>query len=217
MLYNITLVSSFHKNLGKCNPDELYKIIEKIQPEIIFEELSPDTFSYVYANGYIPSTIEAIAVKRYLRNYPIKHFPVDNYPINKSDLFNGANEIEKRSIKYSKLWNEQISMIKQYGYDFLNSSACMKLLDKIREEEETVLLEINDIKLSLEYKSENKLNNNREYEMLRNIYNFSKQYPYNRAIFICGAEHREPFMKKIQEYETKEKLILNWTYYGSAL
>jgi hypothetical protein len=54
-MYNITLLSSFHKNLGKCNPDELYKIIEEIQPEIIFEELSFDTFSFVYSDGYIPN------------------------------------------------------------------------------------------------------------------------------------------------------------------
>jgi hypothetical protein len=212
-MYNITLLSSFHKNLGKCNPDELYKIIEEIQPEIIFEELSFDTFSFVYSDGYIPNTVEAITIKNYLGNCPIKHFPVDTYPINETDLFNGADEIAKRSNEYVKLWNEQVSMITNYGFNFLNSNACIELLDKIRIVEETVLLVINDEKLFRDFKSENELHNKRENEMIRNIFNYSKQYPYNKALLICGAEHRKPIRQKIQEYQAKEKLKLNWTFY----
>lgn len=213
-MYNITLLSSFHKNLGKCNPDELYKIIEEIQPEIIFEELSFDTFSFVYSDGYIPYTVEAITIKKYIENNPIKHFPVDTYPINETDLFNGADEIAKRSNEYVKLWNEQVSMITNYGYVFLNSNACIELLDKIRIAEETVLLVINDEKFFRDFKSENELHNKRENEMIKNIFNYSKQYPYNKALLICGAEHRKQLRQKIQEYEAKEKLKLNWTFYA---
>lgn len=214
---NIIVVSSFHLNHGKCNPDELYKIIEEIKPEIIFEELSSDTFSLVYAEGYIPNTIEPVAIKKYLKNYPIKHFPVDTYPINESDLFSGADEIAKRSIKYVRLWKEQLSMLTQDGFNFLNSNACNELLDKIRNIEETVLSEINNAKLNREFKSERELHNKREYEMLRNIYNYSKQYPYNKAMFICGADHRKPLKHKIQEYETKENLNLDWTFYNNQI
>jgi len=38
-MYNITLVCTAHKPLGNCNSEELYKIIEKINPEVIFEEI----------------------------------------------------------------------------------------------------------------------------------------------------------------------------------
>lgn len=213
-MYNITLLSSFHKNLGKCNPDELYKIIEEIQPEIIFEELSFDTFSFVYSDVYIPYTVEAITIKKYIENNPIKHFPVDTYPINETDLFNGADEIAKRSNEYVKLWNEQVSMITNYGYVFLNSNACIELLDKIRIAEEAVLLVINDEKFFRDFKSENELHNKRENEMIKNIFNYSKQYPYDKALLICGAEHRKQLRQKIQEYEAKEKLKLNWTFYA---
>lgn len=215
-MHKITVISSFHINLGKCNPDELNKIIEEVQPEIIFEELCYDTFSLVYADDSIPMTIEAIAVKKYLRKYPIKHFPVDTYPLNESDLFNGANEIAKRSPEYVKLWREQVTLISENGYNFLNSNGNIELLDKIRKVEETVLSEINEVKLSREYYSERELHNKREYEMLRNIYNYSKQYQYNKAIFICGAVHRKPIKLKIQEYETKEMPKLNWTFYNDT-
>lgn len=51
--------------------------------------------------------------------------------------------------------------------------------------------------------------------MLRNIYNYSKQYPYNKAMLICGADHRKPLKQKLQEYKTKENLKLNWIFYNS--
>jgi len=212
-MYNITLLSSFHINLGKCNPDELYKIIEEIQPEIIFEELSFDTFSFVYSDDYTPNTVEAITIKKYLKYCPIKHFPIDTYPILETDLFNGADEIAKISNEYIKLWKEQVSMVTNYGYNFLNSNACIELLDKMSIVEETVLLAINDEKLFRDFKSEKELHNKRENEMIRNVFDYSKQYPYNKALLICGAEHRKPLWQKIQEYETKEKLKLNWTFY----
>ena len=106
----VIIISSFHKIHGKCNPDELYKIIEKIQPEIIFEELSNETFNFVYSNGYNPKTIEAITIKNYLRSFPIRHFPVDTFPISEKDLFNGADEIANKKKEYLELWNKQLSL-----------------------------------------------------------------------------------------------------------
>jgi hypothetical protein len=38
-MYNITLICTVHRENGKCNSEELYNIIEKINPEIIFEEI----------------------------------------------------------------------------------------------------------------------------------------------------------------------------------
>jgi len=215
-MHNITIISSFHKNIGKCNPDELYNIIEDIQPEIIFEELCLDTFSMIYADSSVPYTIEAITVKKYILKYPVKHFPVDTYPLNEKDLFNGADEIAKRSPEYLRLWNEQISMITNYGYDFINSNACTELLERISDIEKIVLSEINDLKFSSEYESERIFHNNREYEMLNNIYDYSKKLNYNKAIFICGAVHRKPLKNKIQEKEVKEALKINWTFYNET-
>ena len=89
-------------------------------------------------------------------------------------------------------------------------------MDNIHKIEENVLLEINDPKLSHQYQSERELSDKRENEMLQNIYDYSKQYPYNKAMFICGAEHRKPIMQKIQDYESKERLNLNWTLYNAS-
>lgn len=213
-MHNITLLSSFHKIHGKCNPDELYKIIEKIQPEIIFEELSFDGFEKIYSPFYQPQTIEAITIKAYLQRHQIKHFPVDTYPIKEIDLLSDAQVIGDNSYEYRELWNQKLSKIAQDGYFFLNSNDCIEMLDRTSTIEETVLSEIGNIKLLNEHKAEKTLHDNRENEMLTNIYNYSKQYSFNKALFICGVKHRKPLNRKIQEHETKETFKLNWTFYN---
>ena len=115
---NITLISSFHKIHGNCNPSELYKIIEHIKPDIIFEELSTSGFDIIYSPYYQAETIEVITIKKYLQNYPIKHFPVDNYPVNENDLLSDAQIIWDNSKEYRELWNEKLNRIKESGYSF---------------------------------------------------------------------------------------------------
>ena len=215
-MYNITLLSSFHKIYGKCNPDELYKIIEAIQPEIIFEELPSDAFHFLYSEENIPESIEAITIKKYLQKHSIKHFPVDTYPVNDTDLLRdrGAQIIWCNSNEYRELWKQKLSKLEQYGYFFINSNDCIETLVKIRIIEKNVLSKTNNLKLLNEHEKEKILHAKREDEMLNNIYNYSKQYPYSKALFICGAEHRKPLKQKIQEYETTEDLKLNWTFFN---
>jgi hypothetical protein len=216
-MYNITLLSSIHMKCGKCNSNELYRIIEKIQPEIIFEELPNDFFDMIYAEGGNPESLEAITIANYIKKYQIDHLPVDTYEINETFLFNKFDVISKKSIEYIELLKHQLSMIIKYGYPFLNSDDSDELLAKIQTIEESVLLEIKDARLSYQFKSDRELHDKRENEMLQNIYNYSKQYQYNKGIFICGAEHRKPIMQKMQEYNRKEKLNLNWTTYNASL
>src|SRR5690348_15127452 len=106
-MYNITLLSSFHIKLGKCNSDELYKIIESSQPQLIFEELPLDIFNIIYAEGITPQSQEAIAIKKYLTKYQIAHVPVDTYKSNLSDFFNGFDTISNNSVEYTDLCKQQ--------------------------------------------------------------------------------------------------------------
>lgn len=214
-MYKITLLSSIHCKLGKCNSDELYRIIENLEPEIIFEELSNHIFVILYTDEYIPQSLEAFTIKEYLKTYSISHFPVDTHVKNEVDLFNGHNSISSKSNEYNELFNRQISMIITNGFSFLNSDEYSELLSNISAIERKVLHEINNEMLSRQYQQEIQLHDKRENEMLKNIYNYSKQFQYRKALFICGAEHRKPFLNKIPEFEKREEINLNWSFYGS--
>jgi hypothetical protein len=48
-MYNITVISTDHTESGKCNSDELYKIIKSINPEVIFEEMPNSLFKAMWS------------------------------------------------------------------------------------------------------------------------------------------------------------------------
>lgn len=214
-MVKITLISSFHIIHGKCNPAELYRIIEQIQPEVIFEELSTKIFEIVYSPFHQPKSLEAITIKEYLRKYPIRNFPVDNYP-NIDDLLNESQINWDDYYEYRELWNQKLKRIYEGGYYYLNSEECIEFLSKMEATEEAILAEINNPKLIKEHKKEKSLHNIREYVMLRDIYNIASNYSFDQAIFICGAEHRKGIKEKIKELVTVEKLKINWTFYNGS-
>ena len=90
-MYNITLIGTIHNENGKCNSDELHKILEDINPEMIFDELPrgafdmffSDSFDMYYANSvlrnqHLPELpLEVKCIKKYKQNYDTKIFPVD--------------------------------------------------------------------------------------------------------------------------------------------
>ncbi len=47
--------------------------------------------------------------------------------------------------------------------------------------------------------------------MLQNIYNYSKENQYNKAVFLIGAEHQRSIVQKIKEHEKLSEIKLNWT------
>jgi len=220
---NITLISTIHKENGKCNSDELLKIIESISPEIIFEECTPSDFHRYYQEKIPTASLEVNTVKKYLRNYQIEHIPVDTY-------FDTYKILDICSIKkefdimlgifdnydeYCFLQEELFSMTCRNGFDFLNSKQSDELFDQIRIVEEKIVKHRNDEKLSRAYKLFNgKIKDKREDIIINNIYNYSKEHEYDQALLYIGAEHRKSIIKKIEKYEIQKKTKLNWTFYG---
>ena len=216
-MYNITIIFTTHSEYGKCNSDELYKIIESICPEVIFEELSYDLFDRVYnENSICDEILEIKCIKRYLRNYSIKHIPVDidvssNLPA--SDIDYMLATFKKYDV-YRKLETEQVFLTTQYGFAYLNSDECSEFFDK-KKLTEKKLIEFGtykDILLRI-YKLFYEEQDIRESEMLRNIYNYSKKNLYDQAVFLIGAAHRNSIIKKITELDRTEKLNLSWKFY----
>ena len=216
-MYNIKLISTHHSELGKCNADELHKIFEAIRPDVIFEEIPPYLFNILYQLNERPDEpTESKAVKRYLQTHDIKHIPVDidtNQDFYNRDFKYMCASFEKHAA-YKKIEDEQKEMIITNGFPFLNSKECIELLEKRMTLEKT-LIELSPDKNQLLriHKLLYEETDNREHAMLQNIYNYSKQHIYSKAIFMLGSAHRKPIMQKIQEYESKENFKLNWTFY----
>jgi pheromone shutdown protein TraB len=216
-MHNITLIGTFHSENEKCNSDELYKIIKSISPEVIFEELPNNLFDRFYNGNQISDEpLEVKCIKKYLQNHNIKHIPVDidvSPKLSSSEINYMFDTFRKYDV-YRKLDNEQNLLTAQYGFAYLNSNKCSELFDKKKITEKNLMgFEINKNILFHIYKLFHEEQDNRENEMLKNIYNYSKENQYNQAVFLIGSAHRNSLMQKITEYETKNKIKLNWTFY----
>jgi len=216
---NITLIGTHHRELGKCNSDELYKIIESIKPDVIFVELSPDLLDRIFIGNQLTNELlEVKFIKKYSVSHNIRFIPVDIDP----DQGLPLRDIEymfstfKKNDVHKKIEDEQYKLLARDGFVFLNSKKNMDLFEEKKITERNLIefmMNKNQLLRIWNYFYEEQ--ENRDSEMLRNIYNYSKLNSYETAIFIIGAGHRKSLMQKIQEYEGKEEFKLNWTFYYS--
>jgi len=213
-MYNITIVFSMHIQIGNCNSKELYTIIEEVKPDVIFEEFDIDRTEdeyykngrYKYQNG---STLETFAVMNYLEKNKVVYVPVDTYDITyvPTDMY---KKISTAGEKYDELFNRNILLSSEKGFQYINSIACCNLLEDIHSIEVDVVSKINDKKLLEDYRAWQLVTENRDNEMLKNVYTYCKNNTFNNAIFIIGAEHRKSILEKINDYNSKETIKINW-------
>jgi len=225
----ITLVATSHKENGLCNSQELFKIIEQISPEVIFEEIPPRKFEAVYAGTRLDS-LEVTTIKAYLQKYPdTHHYPVDLDidPVTEKEIKQEVDGVAFICNDYSEEYNYLDGLLslqsEKYGFPYLNNDRCSELILRKKVLETKVLDALKNDKsqtamdhkrLGLVYKQWIDQIDDRENEMLKNIYNYMEQKKYAKALFLVGAAHRKPIQQKIQEYQLMENSKLNWTFYS---
>ena len=229
-MYNITLIGTAHSKNGLCNSDELYKVIEEIEPSIIFDELPrrhsdmyySDDFDAYCTNCIIRGRpmpivpLEVKCIKKYKQNYNIEIIPVDIDNREKlSEHQEAISSILYTFLKnegYKKLANDIDILAAQNGFQFLNSDHFLELLEEKECIEKAIIQ--SDIKKEVLSNIYNLFHleqrENRENAMLYNIYNYSKANEYDQAIFLIGANHRKSIMQKIRQYENQSEIKLNW-------
>jgi len=216
-MYNITLIATEHQENGKCSSDELYKIIESIRPDVIFEEETNDDKYYKYyndENSY--KSLEIKCIIKYLKKYNIQHIPVDIEPNQflSFEEWNYMFDIFYKYDVYKKIAKRHCELRDKNGFVYLNSKKCLELFDEMKITEKQILefIEIYNKPLLRIYTLFHKEHDNRENAMLFNIYNYSKENLYNQAVFLIGFAHRKSIIQKIPEYEKMSKIKLNWNF-----
>lgn len=216
-MHTITLVCTTHESCGNCNSFELFKIIESINPEVIFEELSQANSDRSYIDDKL-FTLETSAIKMYRQFYTVKQVPVDTYEQpqffdervdNMFDTICGNKSITECG-GFRDLVHQLISYKKQFGFGFLNSDLNDELLAKINTLEGTILELLNDNKLSETSRMKKEVIEKREETILNNIYEYSEAHEYSQAILFMGSGHRRGMIEKIRKYELGEGVKVNW-------
>jgi hypothetical protein len=209
-LHSITLISTVHKEIGKCNSDELCKIIESINPDVIFLEAFEQNYSkydqMIFSQFRVyKERLELKAIQTYSQNHTVQYVPV--LDIGLSDEFETKTKIVSENRDYQRLLDNYILLETDGGFQFLNSKKSIALQDEMRD------LENHIIDNEIFHQKVNASIDAYENSMLRNIYSFCKDKSFNKAIFMCGSAHRKTIIEKIEEYERNLQLKLNWTFY----
>jgi len=216
-MYNITLICTGHTENGKCNSTELLNIIETLKPEVIFEELPVSIFNECYNENMHDKLIEPKAIKQYKQRNEFVHIPVDTYISSNSpceDCGTALSQIFKLDGEYYKALLEHYKLIEMYGFQYLNSEHSETCLEEILKKELIIINRLYSKKLSNLYKLRIETDEKRENEMLNNIYKYSNNHKYNKALMFIGALHRKSIIKKIKERNDKEEQKLNWIFDG---
>lgn len=210
---NITFISTVHKEMGRCNADELCAILEKEHPEVIFLEALGDTYSNYEKNlfssfGVYHRKLEIKAIQRYSHSSLFEYVPVLDNGL--SDSFKKKYDLVCENIQFQTMLDEFNSLASEQGFPFLNSAESIYLQEKMRRFEYHLL-------------PGNKLNEAADedidaYEnsMMRNIYSYCRNNQFDKAVFLCGVAHRRSIIEKMESFNSKEKIDLNWVIYNNV-
>ena len=211
-MHDITFISTIHVEIGKCNAEELYKIIEKLSPEVIFLEAVDDTYSeyekYLFSTyGVYHKKLEISAIQKYSSNTSFEYVPVCENGL--SDAFDRKKKIVSENRERQKMIENFQYLAAENGFKFLNSLESINLLEEIRVLESRIL---NGSDLDKIVKAAIDAYEN---PMIRNIYSYCNNNHFSSAIFMCGAAHRKSIIEKIEKSKTEEQVNLTWTIFES--
>lgn len=210
IMHHITFISTIHMEMGNCSAEELYKIIEKLSPEVIFLEAVDDTYSeyekILFSTwGQFHKKLEIAAIQKYNLNTSFEYVPVCENGL--SDAFDRKNKIVCENREMQQLIDNYNFLAEKQGFKFLNSLESINLQEEMRVVETRVL---NNTELDEIVKADIEAYEN---PMIRNIYSYCNDNQFSSAIFMCGVAHRKSIIEKIEKSKAEEQVNLTWTIF----
>ena len=141
-MFNIVLISTEHREFGNCNSDELCKILESINPDVIFEEEpNDDSYHSSYSEKDSFKSLEVQAIIKYRQYHEVLHIPVDK-EISQYLPFSAWEymfEKFKQNDDYNQIIKEHCSLRNQKGFPYLNSEKCFELFEQMILNQENII------------------------------------------------------------------------------
>ncbi|MDN3203776.1 hypothetical protein [Algoriphagus sediminis] len=216
----ITLIFSRHKEHGACNVQALLKIIERVKPDVIFEELSEALYQEAYEEKTL-NNLESMAIREYVSKYDVPHIPVDTYqkPPNYESiqnsifdkLFYGAGY---ESFQLRSFLDQVQTVIGEYGFSYLNDDSNDMNMEKQASLIHAALEKLNDPKLKDKYHKDREVVLKREDVILDNVYTCCKGNDVKNGLMLIGSGHRRSILRKIEERAKTEFSKINWHYFS---
>src|SRR5690606_30366666 len=188
--------------------NNLYNVLEYIQPDVIFQELPPSSKS----SGILESkSVYLYKYENVSRNIMVRfvdkeEVPSDLFFNQLKDMFNRFDRLTTENGQiYRSLMEADKRKIMEFGFSYLNSHETENLND---ERKSAIYRCINDLGNGSFLKLYDKLCSivaERDNEMIRNIYEYANSNSFINAVFLVGSAHRNNIIKMALAYnETSE-------------
>jgi len=209
-MHKITFISTIHNEIGNCNADELFNIIGKLNPEVIFLEALDETYTNYQKKmfssfGIYHNKLEIKAIQKYSCKTSFNYIPVLNKALSNAFEIKYNSVIE--NVELQRLLDKFNSLASKHGFRFLNSGESIILQEEMRLFENS-LLKDSDL-----HKAVSEDIDAYENSMIKNIYSYCRNNQFDKAIFMCGVAHRKSIIEKVREINTQEEMSLNWVIY----
>jgi hypothetical protein len=211
----LIIIGTAHYVDGTCTSEELYKIIQEINPEVVFCEASSEKLPQ-YLKRTDVNTPEMNVIKRFINEKHIEIVPVD---VNE-DPFDQRLEAMFKLIKqemeeYSGATRLLFNETYLKGFPFLNSVDSDKIFrDKNSMERYFINKNKEKYKGLLNfYYQWLKWNNKRENQWINLIHNYFKINKPKKAVFLVGANHRYRLIDRIKNIEDSNKHFFDWDFF----
>jgi len=196
----ISLIGTVHAESGRANAAELWAILDRLQPDVIFAEI-PSANLADYLDGS-HGNLESAAVVLYRKRRPVNVVPVDlNKP--SDEFFRKSEEMFKKvgrtSPDYRRLMDQNSLDTRDYGFPYLNSDRCAQAWADIYHEVLETVEWIGDTSLRQIYDLWSETNDRRETGMLENINGYCVHRALSDGVLLVGAAHRKAMVEKVRE------------------
>jgi hypothetical protein len=206
----ITLICSVHTAKEKWHVEYLVKILQKLQPDVIFQEVPP----------LDDRRLEAQAVSEYCKiNASCKPVFVDEYkaPVDALNIMRlldaGFEDVADRSTTYQQLETERRERTCQDGFVYLNSDLFVNTSVRMEQIEDEMME--GPATEALQWFRQ--VTHKREIEMMRNIYSHSRKTAFGSGVFLVGAAHRTGIAKLIENFSRREPDLIAWNFYDGQI
>ncbi|MFN8336314.1 MAG: hypothetical protein U0U09_14380 [Cyclobacteriaceae bacterium] len=195
----ITFISTIHKEIVRCSPEELFKIIERLSPDVVFLEADDDTYtaydqSLFSTYGVYHRKLEIAAIQRYSEVGSFQYVSVSDGGL--SDIFHRKTKVVCQYRELQLLIENFTSLAEKHGFKFLNSPECIRFQEEMRAMEKEII-DNSDVDKLIE-------SDIQAYEeaMIRNIYLYCKTNSFSSAI-----------IEKIERSKAVENVDLTWNVF----
>lgn len=211
----VALVATYHGERGAANVSQLLAILERIRPEVIFLEI-PSAAADDFFDG-TRSNVETTAARRYRELHTVELVPVD-LPSPEAKFFRDNRDLHDRvkrtSPKYGQLLYRHSEYVREYGFAYLNSEHCSKLLSDLEEATLAAARALGDGRMVELHELWRHTNELRDKAMVKHIRDYCAQHAFDRGAFLVGAAHRQSIIDKSREDRGAGLSTIQWDFGG---